>query len=62
MTRSSRRMGRFILPGDTASHIVGWQEGAALSARRAVGMIAEKVKAAKLSGVASGRCAGLTIF
>lgn len=46
--------GPIYFAGDTASHIVGWQEGAALSARRAVGMIAEKVKAAKLSGVASG--------
>jgi monoamine oxidase len=46
--------GPIYFAGDTASHIVGWQEGAALSARRAVGMIADKVKAAKLSGVASG--------
>jgi monoamine oxidase len=45
--------GPIYFAGDTASHIVGWQEGAALSARRAVGMICEKVKAAKLSGVAT---------
>jgi monoamine oxidase len=44
--------GPFYFAGDTASHIVGWQEGAALSARRAVGMIADKTKAARLSGVA----------
>jgi monoamine oxidase len=43
--------GPIYFAGDTASHIVGWQEGAALSARRAVGMIADKVKATKLSGV-----------
>jgi len=36
--------GPLYFAGDTASHIVGWQEGAALSARRAVGMIADKVK------------------
>ncbi len=39
--------GPIYLAGDTISHIVGWQEGAALSARRAVGMISEKVKLAK---------------
>src|SRR5271154_951182 len=46
--------GPIYFAGDTASHIVGWQEGAALSARRAVGMIADKVKAAKLSGATIG--------
>jgi monoamine oxidase len=46
--------GPIYFAGDTASHIVGWQEGAALSGRRAVGMIADKVKAARLAGVASG--------
>ena len=35
--------------GDHVSHIVGWQEGAALSALRAVQMIADKTKAARLS-------------
>jgi len=50
--------GPIYFAGDTASHIVGWQEGAALSARRAVGMIADKVKAAKLSGVVSGSLQG----
>jgi len=42
--------GPIYFAGDTASHIVGWQEGAALSACRAVGMICEKVKAAKFVG------------
>jgi monoamine oxidase len=36
--------GPLYFAGDTASHIVGWQEGAAMSARRAVGMIAARVK------------------
>ena len=38
--------GPFYFAGDTASHIVGWQEGAALSARRAVNMIGDRVKSA----------------
>ena len=42
--------GPIYFAGDTISHIVGWQEGAALSARRAVNMISEKVKAARLVG------------
>ena len=42
--------GPIYFAGDTASHIVGWQEGAALSARRAVGMISDKVKTARLTG------------
>jgi monoamine oxidase len=46
--------GPIYFAGDTASHIVGWQEGAALSARRAVGMIADKVKMARLAGASSG--------
>ncbi len=46
--------GPFYFAGDTASHIVGWQEGAALSGRRAVGMIADSVKSARLAGVADG--------
>jgi monoamine oxidase len=49
--------GPIYLAGDTISHIVGWQEGAALSARRAVGMISDKVKLAKLgnrTGVLAG--------
>ncbi|SNT27592.1 monoamine oxidase [Granulicella rosea] len=42
--------GPIYLAGDTISHIVGWQEGAALSARRAVDMISAKVKLAKAAG------------
>jgi monoamine oxidase len=38
--------GPIYLAGDTISNIVGWQEGAALSARRAVDMISARVKAA----------------
>jgi monoamine oxidase len=36
--------GPFYFAGDTVSHIPGWQEGAALSARRAVSMISERIK------------------
>jgi monoamine oxidase len=36
--------GPIYFAGDTISHIVGWQEGAALSAIRAVNMISDKVK------------------
>ncbi|MGA2635973.1 MAG: FAD-dependent oxidoreductase [Terracidiphilus sp.] len=39
--------GPIYLAGDTISNIQGWQEGAALSARRAVGLISEKVKLAR---------------
>jgi monoamine oxidase len=39
--------GPIYFAGDSVSKIPGWQEGAALSARRAVDMISEKVKAAK---------------
>jgi len=42
--------GPIYFAGDTISHVVGWQEGAALSARRAVSMISEKVKMARLAG------------
>jgi monoamine oxidase len=35
--------GRIFLAGDHTSHIVGWQEGAALSAHRAVNMIGARV-------------------
>ncbi len=41
--------GPIYFAGDTISHVVGWQEGAALSARRAVDMISDKVKSAKLA-------------
>ena len=42
--------GPIYFAGDHTSHIVGWQEGAALSGKRAVQMISDKVKAAKLLG------------
>jgi monoamine oxidase len=38
---------RIYFAGDHCSHLVGWQEGAALGARRAVGLIAERVRAEK---------------
>jgi len=38
--------GLIYFAGDTISNVVGWQEGAALSARRAVSMISDKVKTA----------------
>ena len=50
--------GPIYFAGDTASHIVGWQEGAALSGKRAVQMICDKVKAAKLTGGVSGAVRG----
>jgi monoamine oxidase len=42
--------GPIYFAGDHTSHVVGWQEGAALSGRRAVQMICDKVKAARLEG------------
>ena len=42
--------GPIYFAGDHASHIVGWQEGAALSAKRAVQMISDRVKTARLTG------------
>jgi monoamine oxidase len=41
MTRPDRRV---YFAGDHTSHIVGWQEGAAFSAIRAVNMIGQKVQ------------------
>ncbi len=46
--------GPILFAGDTISHVVGWQEGAALSARRAVSMISDKVKSARLAGAEHG--------
>ena len=43
--------GPIVFAGDHVSHIVAWQEGAALSALRAVQQVCDRVKAAKL-GVA----------
>ena len=45
--------GPIIFAGDHVSHIVAWQEGAALSALRAVQQIADRVKAAKLTNGAN---------
>jgi monoamine oxidase len=39
--------GPIYFVGDHVSHIVGWQEGAALSSLRAVQMISDRVKAAR---------------
>ncbi len=41
--------GPIYFAGDTISHIVGWQEGAALSARRAVDMIGDRTKTAHIA-------------
>jgi monoamine oxidase len=41
--------GPIIFAGDHVSHIVAWQEGAALSALRAVQQVSEKAKAATLA-------------
>jgi monoamine oxidase len=41
--------GPIYFAGDTISHVVGWQEGAALSAKRAVQMISDRVKTTKLA-------------
>ena len=43
--------GPIYFAGCHVSHIVAWQEGAALSSQRAVKMISEKVKMAKLTSV-----------
>jgi monoamine oxidase len=42
--------GRIIFAGDHVSHIVAWQEGAAVSALRAVNQLSGMVKQATLSG------------
>jgi monoamine oxidase len=41
--------GPIYFAGDHVSHIVGWQEGAAISSVRAVQQIADRVKAARLA-------------
>jgi monoamine oxidase len=45
--------GPIFFAGDHTSHVVGWQEGAAGSARRAIQMVSDKVKAARLGGAHS---------
>jgi monoamine oxidase len=42
--------GPIIFAGDHVSHIVAWQEGAALSALRAVSQVCDRVKAGRLGG------------
>lgn len=37
---------RIFFAGDHCSHVVGWQEGAALSAQRAISMIVDHMKQA----------------
>jgi monoamine oxidase len=44
--------GPIYLAGDHVSHIVGWQEGAALSSLRAVKMISDRVRVDRLIGSA----------
>jgi monoamine oxidase len=46
--------GPYYFAGDTVSHTIGWMEGAALSGKRAVQMISDKVKSAKLAGALDG--------
>ena len=43
---------RIYFSGDHCSHIIGWQEGAALASHRAISMISERVQVAKVSGLA----------
>jgi monoamine oxidase len=45
--------GPIFFAGDHTTHIVGWQEGAAQGGRRAVNMLSEHVKQARLTGVHS---------
>lgn len=44
---------RVVFAGDHTSHIVGWQEGAALSGLRAVQLISDQVKGARLASLSS---------
>jgi monoamine oxidase len=45
--------GPIYFAGCHVSHVVAWQEGAALSSRRAVQMISDRVKQVRLAGVTS---------
>ena len=45
--------GPYYMAGDTVSNVNAWQEGAALSAKRVVQMISDKVKSARLTGEVS---------
>ncbi len=42
--------GPFIFAGDHCSHVVAWQEGAALSSLYAIGKLNDRVKSARLAG------------
>jgi len=42
--------GPIFFAGDHTTHIVGWQEGASQSGRRAAEMISERVKSARMAG------------
>jgi len=43
---------RIYFSGDHCSHIIGWQEGAALASHRAINMISQRVQIARVSGAA----------
>jgi len=49
--------GPYYFAGDTVSHTIGWMEGAALSAKRSVQMIGDRVKAARLASTSNGAAA-----
>lgn len=50
--------GPFFFAGDHCSHIIGWQEGAALSAHRALKLIGERVQSARLAEPVSQQSMG----
>lgn len=45
--------GPIFFAGDHTSHLVGWQEGAALSAQRAVSLISQSQSASRVTGAAA---------
>ena len=49
--------GRVIFAGDHTTHVVAWQEGAALSALRAVQLVSDRVQAARIAGSGPGTSA-----
>ena len=46
---------RIYFSGDHCSHIIGWQEGAALASHRAINMISQRVQIARVSGAAKSQ-------
>ena len=46
---------RIYFSGDHCSHIIGWQEGAALASHRAINMISQRVQSARVDGSAKQR-------